>query len=77
MPAALPALTPLGASSKTRQVEGSGLGLNLSAAYRKMSGAGLPFVIRSPAEAPSHVAALVLGTHSRCQNKAALQPSSL
>ena len=49
MPAALPAATPLGASSKTRHVEDSAFGSNLSAAYRKMSGAGLPFVIKSPA----------------------------
>ena len=50
MPAALPALAPLGASSNTRQAEGSGLGSNWSAAKRKMSGAGLPCRTVSPAK---------------------------
>ena len=55
MPAALPALTPFGASSKTRQVEGSGLGSKPLAACRKMSGAGLPFTIMSPAHDTTNV----------------------
>jgi hypothetical protein len=49
IPAALAAAMPEGASSNTRQLPGSGAGSNCDAARRKMSGAGLPLVTRSPA----------------------------
>ena len=49
MPAALPAATPVGASSNTRQRSGAAGGENLAAAARKMSGAGLPQATWSPA----------------------------
>ena len=51
MPAALAAATPLGASSSTRQQLGSGAGCHRPAACRKMSGAGFPLLIWSPAAA--------------------------
>ena len=56
MPAALPAFTPLGASSNTKQVLGSAAGSNCLAACKKMSGAGLPCSIMSPAQADSIIA---------------------
>ena len=41
--AALPAATPEGASSNTRQLPGSAAGWKPLAANKKMSGAGFPF----------------------------------
>lgn len=58
MPAALAAATPLGASSNTRQDDGSGAGCHIPAACRKMSGAGFPLLIWSPAKG-AHAAAAV------------------
>ncbi len=42
MPAALLAVTPVTASSRTRQPAGSAAGENSRAARRKISGAGFP-----------------------------------
>lgn len=50
MPAALPAATPVGASSKTRQHSGGTGGENAAAAARKMSGSGLPRATWSPVD---------------------------
>ena len=52
--APLPAATPEGASSKTRQAAGSAGGENLLAAVRKMSGRGLPFLTWSPTQTVAH-----------------------
>ena len=48
MPAAFAAATPEGASSKTRQLLGSGGGSHLFAVKRKISGEGFPFSTASP-----------------------------
>ena len=58
--AALPAVTPAGASSNTRQLSAAAAGSKEEAAFRKMSGAGLELVTISPAMRPMMLRRLLL-----------------